>query len=93
MEEEVLQACHTFNEESTRVQRRMEEEGIPYLKLEVGPFRQATGTFQEGDVVHQLIQIYVQAIQLRIGDVIETVCPVIPISHSRKQRGGIYWSR
>ena len=32
--EVVLQACHTFNVESSRVQRRMEEEGIPYLKLE-----------------------------------------------------------
>ena len=32
--EVVLQACHTFNVESSGVQRRMEEEGIPYLKLE-----------------------------------------------------------
>lgn len=32
--EVVLQACHTFNVEAERVRRRMEAEGIPYLKLE-----------------------------------------------------------
>lgn len=32
--EVVLQACHTFNVESVRVQAACEEQGIPYLKLE-----------------------------------------------------------
>ncbi len=32
--EVVLQACHTFNVESVRVQAACEERGIPYLKLE-----------------------------------------------------------
>ena len=30
----VLQACHTFNVEATRMQEMCEEEGIPYMKLE-----------------------------------------------------------
>lgn len=30
----VLQACHTFNVESTKVQRAVEDIGIPYMKLE-----------------------------------------------------------
>lgn len=30
----VLQACHTFNVESTKVQRDVEDIGIPYMKLE-----------------------------------------------------------
>lgn len=32
--EMVLQACHTFNVESTQMQRMCDEEGIPYMKLE-----------------------------------------------------------
>ena len=32
--EMVLQACHTFNVESTLIQRMCHEEGIPYMKLE-----------------------------------------------------------
>ena len=32
--EMVLQACHTFNVESTLIQRMCQEEGIPYMKLE-----------------------------------------------------------
>ena len=32
--EMVLQACHTFNVESTLMQRMCDEEGIPYMKLE-----------------------------------------------------------
>ena len=30
----VLQACHTFNVEATRMQEMCDEEGIPYMKLE-----------------------------------------------------------
>jgi benzoyl-CoA reductase/2-hydroxyglutaryl-CoA dehydratase subunit BcrC/BadD/HgdB len=30
----VLTACHTFNVESTNMQKAMEEAGIPYMKLE-----------------------------------------------------------
>src|SRR3712207_140563 len=30
----VLQACHTFNVEATKVSRAVEEHGVPYLKLE-----------------------------------------------------------
>ena len=32
--EVVLQACHTFNVEATRMQEMCDEEGIPYMKLE-----------------------------------------------------------
>ena len=32
--EMVLQACHTFNVESTLMQKMCQEEGIPYMKLE-----------------------------------------------------------
>ncbi len=32
--EMVLQACHTFNVESTLMQKMCEQEGIPYMKLE-----------------------------------------------------------
>ena len=32
--EMVLQACHTFNVESTLIQKMCHEEGIPYMKLE-----------------------------------------------------------
>lgn len=32
--EMVLQACHTFNVESTQMQKMCDEEGIPYMKLE-----------------------------------------------------------
>lgn len=32
--EMVLQACHTFNIESTTMQKMCDEEGIPYMKLE-----------------------------------------------------------
>ena len=30
----VLTACHTFNVESARTERAMEEAGVPYMKLE-----------------------------------------------------------
>ena len=32
--EMVLQACHTFNVESTLMQNMCDDEGIPYMKLE-----------------------------------------------------------
>ncbi len=32
--EVVLQACHTFNVESTVMRRAVEEMGVPYMKLE-----------------------------------------------------------
>ncbi len=39
----VLQACHTFNVEAEHVRRRMEAEGIPYLKLETDYSQGDTG--------------------------------------------------
>ena len=41
--EVVLQACHTFNVEAEHVRRRMEAEGIPYLKLETDYSQGDTG--------------------------------------------------
>ena len=41
--EGVLQACHTFNVEAEHVRRRMEAEGIPYLKLETDYSQGDTG--------------------------------------------------
>lgn len=34
MVESVLQACHTFNVESARMQEAVEGAGIPYMKIE-----------------------------------------------------------
>lgn len=44
--EMVLQACHTFNVEATKVERAVEEMGVPYLKLETDYSKSDSGQIE-----------------------------------------------